>query len=197
MPIYNTHGELVANGKSDFWYPTHINLIDYDQYGLRESQYVWTGSNPNGTRNSPLGVGTGATQGYSTDATASHWIYDGYGEVNGDFYAISAPITVAPHRLPGDANFDGIVDFSDLLTVAQHYGQPGGWVDGDFDMDGAVGFDDLLILAQHYGQSQPAGTTHPVQSTPEPSGFIVCVLLVLLLALNKRIPHLPALAGVD
>ena len=52
---------------------------------------------------------------------------------------------------PGDANLDGKVDFSDLLTVARHYGQLGGWLDGDFNGDGKVDFEDLVILARNYG----------------------------------------------
>lgn len=52
----------------------------------------------------------------------------------------------------GDTNFSGKVDFADLLTLAQHYGQSGThWEQGDFDNDGKVDFGDLLILAQHYG----------------------------------------------
>lgn len=94
IPIYNTHGQLVANGTSDFWYPVHTNLIDYDQYGFMNSQYVWTGTNPNGTANSPLGM-TNAILGFSTDATASHWTFFSQGGTSGaeEFYALSAPIT--------------------------------------------------------------------------------------------------------
>lgn len=66
----------------------------------------------------------------------------------------TVPLMWVPHRLPGDANFDGIVNFSDLLILAQHYGQTGEWVDGEFSGGGTVNFADLLTLAQHYGQSQ-------------------------------------------
>lgn len=56
-------------------------------------------------------------------------------------------------RIPGDANDDGKVDFSDLLTLAQHYNQDGTYSTGDFNLDGTVDFTDLLTLAQHYGQT--------------------------------------------
>lgn len=59
--------------------------------------------------------------------------------------------------VPGDANGDGTVNFTDLLTLAQHYGQPALLSQGDFTGDGAVAFDDLLILAQHYGPAPAAG----------------------------------------
>lgn len=57
--------------------------------------------------------------------------------------------------LPGDANRDHTVNFTDLLTLAQNYGRTTGavWDNGDFDGDGAVLFVDLLTLAQRYGTS--------------------------------------------
>ena len=62
-----------------------------------------------------------------------------------------------PPSIPGDANFDGKVDFADLVIVAAHYGKPTTtWADGDFNADGFVGFDDLVILAAYYGRSLPA-----------------------------------------
>lgn len=54
----------------------------------------------------------------------------------------------------GDANLDGMVGFSDLITVARHYGQASAfWDDGDFNYDGKVGFDDLIAVARDYGSS--------------------------------------------
>lgn len=55
----------------------------------------------------------------------------------------------------GDTNNDGIVDFSDMLVLAQNYNQTSlDWANsfgiGDFDNDDDVDFDDLLILAQYY-----------------------------------------------
>jgi hypothetical protein len=75
-------------------------------------------------------------------------------------------------RIPGDANLDGKVDFSDLLILAQHYGlSPGAmWGDGDFNADGGVGFDDLLILAQNYGVGTTTGA-QVLSATPEPSSL--------------------------
>jgi hypothetical protein len=57
-----------------------------------------------------------------------------------------------------DLDDDGTVGFSDLLILAQHYGQKSqvNFSDGDLNGDGVVDFGDLLILAQHYGWSDDA-----------------------------------------
>ena len=77
----------------------------------------------------------------------------------------------------GDANFDGKVNFNDLLVLAQHYGQPGSWVDGDFNADGAVGFDDLLLLAQNYGHTLTAAGADASSPVPEPASLVYCISL--------------------
>jgi len=66
--------------------------------------------------------------------------------------------TVKPATLPADFNGDGVVNFSDLLILAQNYGTKSGatHAQGDANGDGAVNFADLLILAQEYGQKAPA-----------------------------------------
>lgn len=59
----------------------------------------------------------------------------------------------------GDANLDGVVDFADLLTVAQNYGRTDAtWQQGDFNYDGTVDFADLLKLGQDYGNGVAAAT---------------------------------------
>ena len=86
--------------------------------------------------------------------------------------------------VPGDANLDGKVNFSDLLVLAQNYGKTDvGWIGGDFDGSGKVDFSDLLVLAQNYGAAPTAGAA-PV---PEPAtGCIVGLATVLLLARRRR-----------
>jgi hypothetical protein len=69
--------------------------------------------------------------------------------------AVTATIT-----LFGDTNTDGLVDFADLLSLAQGYGSTGRtWASGDFTGDGESGFSDLLLLAQNYGSSLAGGET--------------------------------------
>lgn len=58
--------------------------------------------------------------------------------------------------LAGDLNRDRVVNFDDLLTLSQNFGQTGKTFSQgniDYSPDGLVGFDDLLILAQRYGTS--------------------------------------------
>jgi hypothetical protein len=59
---------------------------------------------------------------------------------------------------PGDATLDGVVDFNDLVKMAQNYNTLTGmtWFDGDFNYDGAVDFNDLVSLAQNYNSAVPA-----------------------------------------
>jgi autotransporter-associated beta strand protein len=72
-------------------------------------------------------------------------------------YADSGAAVLVQYARVGDANLDGVVNFSDLLTVAQHYGQTGaGWAQGDFNYDGSVGFDDLLAFAHNEGAAPTA-----------------------------------------
>jgi hypothetical protein len=51
IPIYNTHGERIASGKSDLWDGAIQNAIKYDQFVTTLGDiFVWTGSNPDGTK---------------------------------------------------------------------------------------------------------------------------------------------------
>src|SRR5205807_1448102 len=68
-------------------------------------------------------------------------------DVGGNTSEFSA---VAASHLSGDVNDDRSVNFTDLLLLAQHYGQPGTHPLGDLNGDGSINFSDLLILAQGY-----------------------------------------------
>lgn len=108
--------------------------------------------------NTGLPDGRFDSQFLSHDATYEHTfdavdLYDYFCDVHG--ISMQGTIDV---RYPGDATGNGMVDFNDLLTVAQHYGTPSpvpatAYAYGDFTIDGTVDFNDLLVLAQHYGQS--------------------------------------------
>jgi hypothetical protein len=69
---------------------------------------------------------------------------------------IANPGSIDFFTLAGDVNRDRAVDFADLLSMAQNYGNSGRvFTQGnlDYSVDGLVNFNDLLILAQNYGAS--------------------------------------------
>ena len=134
----------------------------------------------------------------SSRADATHFAV-GYGDsADGVVTAVAANTVRVKFTRYGDANLSGTVDFSDLLILAQHYGQTSAtWDQGDFNYDGVVGFDDLLLLAQNYG-----GTLSPAQlaslgpgirtdvvrafdAVPEPA-FAVLLAAALLLPRGVR-----------
>lgn len=98
----------------------------------------------------------------------------------------------------GDFNLDSLVNFDDLLVLAQNYGTTAGatWANGNANGDGAINFDDLLVIAQNYvpgalgasDQFSPAFTAdwQLAQSmVPEPTALAGLSLGVLLLC-RKR-----------
>lgn len=97
---------------------------------------------------------------------------------------------------PGDADLTMIVNFDDLLTVAQNYGLSNRvWAQGDFDGTGVVGFDDLLIVAQNYGQSAISGEVPAniaadwalaLSIAPEPASLLSGVSLLALGTRRRR-----------
>ena len=66
----------------------------------------------------------------------------------------------------GDVRISTVpMDFTYLLTLAQHYGQSGTFAQGDVNGDGQVGFSDLLLIAQNYGHTLPAATAADAPAT--------------------------------
>jgi autotransporter-associated beta strand protein len=107
---------------------------------------------------------------------------------------------VARYTLAGDATLDGVVDFNDLVKLAQNYNTTvsaitgSWWNKGDFTYDGITDFNDLVKLAQNYNTSLPTepipGASAPFESdlarafasVPEPSclGIVGVVLAGLM-----------------
>lgn len=78
---------------------------------------------------------------------------------------------VVRYTLEGDTNLDRVVDFNDLLRVAQNYGLSTRlWSQGNFNFDGAfrVDFNDLLMLAQKYGSTLWSAKVRSSSSTSSP-----------------------------
>ena len=109
-----------------------------------------------------LGIPVGdLNESRSIDATDIDLLTSNFGngnfDIDGDGDADRADFDLLIYDIlgtrPGDANLDRNVDFTDLVTLAQNYGLPGGWAQGDFDGSQVVDFADLVALAQNYQSS--------------------------------------------
>jgi hypothetical protein len=96
--------------------------------------------------------GTWNGPGINSSYAATHSGYGlGYSDIGG-------AITIVP-TLAADANLDRVVDFNDLVALAQNYNITDGtktWTQGDFNYDGNVDFNDLVLLAQNYNTTAAA-----------------------------------------
>lgn len=129
----------------------------------------------------PQGDNFGYATGIDGDGNISGYV----GTQNAGSIGNFLPALWAQRHFPGDADFDGVVNFSDLTVLAAHYGRPGEWVDGDFNGDGIVNFADLVTLAQNYGKSAPTGEPYSITvPIPEPGAFAL-LSTVALLALRR------------
>ena len=115
----------------------------------------------------------------------------GDGTVNGD--DVDQLLRLAGH-LNGDADFDGQVQFSDFLILADNFGKVDKkWSEGDFDSNAAVLFPDFLILANNFGTSSGVAV-----SIPEPSSSAMFASLgVCGLILTRRKIRRVALAAAS
>lgn len=78
--------------------------------------------------------------------------------------------------LPGDANFDDIVNYDDFAILSNHFGAIGmDWEDGDFNFDTIVNFVDFVSIANNFGVS----ASPLAQPNPEPSTLGMFTLWML------------------
>jgi probable HAF family extracellular repeat protein len=104
---------------------------------------------------------------------------DGPGGLSDGGRAFLLDASSLTHPFPADFNGDGVVNFADLLVLAQHYGTKNGATlqTGDANGDGAVNFSDLLLLSQEY---QQAAGPAAVSTAPEPACAAILLILILL-----------------
>jgi glucose/arabinose dehydrogenase len=129
---------------------------------------------------------------FGEDALGRLYITElGTNNSNGELFRLVPPV-------PGDANLDRIVNFDDLVLLAQNYNGRGGWLSGDFTDDGAIDFADLVQLAQNYNTAGPAAGAFDAAfaadlarafaeaAVPEPSALAAGVIGVGLLLTRRR-----------
>jgi hypothetical protein len=117
--------------------------------------------------------------------------------------SVDKSTVVARYTLAGDATLDGVVDFNDLVKLAQNYNTTvsavteSWWNKGDFTYDGITDFNDLVKLAQNYNTALPSGPipgasaafeadlARAFATVPEPGGLAL-VGAAAALCLNVR-----------
>ena len=117
------------------------------------------------------GTATVATVGWSFDAATGSLVF-------GDVVGPCDPNT------QGDLDGNGIVEFGDFLILSGNFGSNTGNPDhtiGDIDCDGDVDFTDFLALSGNFGN-----TVGGAEAVPEPNGFAIASLAILLLARLRR-----------
>ena len=100
---------------------------------------------------------------------------------------------------PGDTNYDGLINFTDLVALAQNYDSTGrSWEQGDLTGDGNVNFQDLVLLAQNYDPSLPAAAAAQLfpgfaeefaraqSQVPEPAGALLLAAGASLFSRHRR-----------
>ncbi len=73
--------------------------------------------------------------------------------------------------VPGDVNFDGVVDIFDINVVSAHWGESGPTGDANGDM--MVDIFDVNLISAHWGQTNGVGGAAAV---PEPAGIVLATL---------------------
>ena len=96
-------------------------------------------------------------------------------------------------RLPGDANFDGLVNLDDFNALAANFGAQSGatWQQGDFTFNGAVNLEDFNELAANFGQAISGPGVAPrdwaalAAVVPEPAMAGAALLLTAAMAFGR------------
>jgi hypothetical protein len=118
---------------------------------------------------------------------------------------VDSTAVLVRYTLLGDATLDGVVDFNDLVKLAQNYNTrvagvtSSWWYRGDFNYDGNVDFADLVKLAQNYNAAMPSGAVAGAAASfegdlaaafaqaPEPGGvWVIAVAAAGALGRRRR-----------
>jgi hypothetical protein len=88
-------------------------------------------------------------------------------------------------HLPGDVNFDRVVNGLDISLIAGHWLKTGAGVAGDANTDGVVNGLDINIVASHWLQTGGAGAGNGA-AVPEPSTLGLAAFGALVLIAYRR-----------
>ena len=89
--------------------------------------------------------------------------------------------------IDGDANLDGVVDFTDLGILTDNYRLTGAtWLEGDFNFDGLVGVADLGAMADNFSFTDGGEYGGGMSAVPEPTMMGLFVLALLPAFLRRR-----------
>ena len=90
-------------------------------------------------------------------------------------------VELIPAAIPGDVNFDGIVNGQDIAVIASHWLHTGDPVAGDANDDGIVNGQDIAVIASHWLFTTPGGSgAGNAASVPEPSSFVLLGIALVL-----------------
>lgn len=96
--------------------------------------------------------------------------------------------------IPGDTNFDGMVNKVDLTNFAQSWQEFGGWSNGDFDGNAFIDVRDLLLMSNNWFAGVPGASFDeaaqseglPAPSVPEPAALGLLAGIAPLLGRRRR-----------
>jgi hypothetical protein len=136
-----------------------VRLIDIDQYFPQQNHLLLTFDAIQILDDPERGEATGFNAGFDLESV-------------GAISSISTGLVL----LPGDTNFDHVVDLSDLNNVRNNFG--GNWLGDTLPFDGVVDLGDMNAVRNNFGSM---GST----IIPEPASFALFALIAGLLAVIR------------
>jgi len=176
-----------------------MTYFDLDGLGYDECQpvandsgaSVFQESSPGDWTLAGMALSVGIPPGYQGpsvvyNAVYGNWAY--YADLS--VYRVQID-TIRLVPLPGDADWDGDVDDTDIAILCATFGQSGPDLQADFNDDDAVNLEDFAIIRQYYGlvsgSGIPGAEALPVQMVPEPTTLILAAgCLPVLLGRRRR-----------
>lgn len=189
-----TPGSVTVTGVSGFQSGFLIGTYDGSSLGTYEHQLYYQIDVPGGV---PLGAfglklhltGTNAASQPFTPSKPLVAVFNN-GLDAATFAATATRIAARELAIPGDVNFDGLVDIFDINLVSTSWSTPGPV--GDANEDHVVDIFDINVISSHWGDSI-YGSSGGVAAVPEPSSVVLAALAGIgLIAFGHRRSRLRA-----